>query len=178
MVEQTKKTRKKIQIKTLKLRDSLWPDAESRIWKWQNKAGWVNVPRTMPLIMRIQDSLSKGKPVSSTYLDLWCRTYDNGFLTVHTDEMAFSSGFSGERARRTWLSRIRSLRELGFIDTKEGPNGPVNYILIEDPYAVVKKLRYKKMINEQFWNSLVAKVIQIGANDLDDCLAEKPDKGK
>lgn len=86
------------------------------------------------------DNLSKGKPVSSTYIDLWCRTYDDSFIVANkTREMVFFSGFTGERAERTWLSRVHILSELGFIDIAEGPNGPVSYILVYNPYHVVKE---------------------------------------
>lgn len=118
--------------------------------------------------MRIMDSLSKGQPVSSTYFELWCRTYNNGFVTANQQrEMAFFSGFDGERAQRTWASRIKKLKELDFIDCKEGPSGAISYILIENPYMAIKKLRERGEVSEQMWNALVERMVQIGASDLD-----------
>ena len=169
----SKRTKAKIDRRTRQLRDNLWEDAGSRIWEYEKSDGWLNVPRSMPVIMRILDSLTKGQPVSSTYFELWCRTYNNGFVTASRPrEMAFFSGFDGERAQRTWLSRIRRLQELGFIDIKEGPSGPVSYILIENPYTPLRKLRNDGMINDQLWNALMARMIEIGAEDLDEPLAE------
>lgn len=173
MMNHSKKTRAKIETRTKRLRDSLWPNAAARIWDYKKSDGWLNIPRSMPVIMRILDSLTKGQPVSATYLELWCRTYNDGFVTASRPrEMAFFSGFDGERAQRTWLSRIRKLHELGFIDVKEGPSGPVSYILIDNPYTPLKRLRDSGMISDRFWNALNARMIEIGADDLDDPLPE------
>ena len=169
MANHSRKTRSKIDRRIKKLRDSLWADAETRIWKYEDSSGWLNIPRSMPVILRILDSLTKGQPVSSTYLELWCRTYNNGFIAANrAREMAFFSGFDGERAQRTWLSRIRKLHELGFIEVKEGPSGPVSYILINNPYTALKQLRDDGKIFEPFWNALIERMIDIGASDLDD----------
>ena len=179
MASYSKKTRAKIDRRTKQLRDGLWADAASRIWEYTTSDGWLNIPRSMPVIMRILDSLTKGQPVSSTYFELWCRTYNNGFVTASRPrEMAFFSGFDGERAQRTWLSRIRKLHELGFIDVKEGPSGPVSYILIENPYTPLKKLRKDGLISNQFWNALIARMIEIGADDLDDPPPEEEAEAK
>jgi hypothetical protein len=131
--------------------------------------GWLSVPRAIPLLMQIMDNLSKGKPVSSTYLDLWCRTYDDSFVVANKSrEMAFFSGFTGERAERTWASRMNILADLGFIEIAEGPNGPVSYVLLYNPYQVVKKHFEKGAINVASFNALKQRMIEIGAQDLDD----------
>ncbi|MBA3325633.1 MAG: hypothetical protein H0T41_10390 [Rhodobacteraceae bacterium] len=179
MAGQSKKTRDKIDRRTRQLRDGLWPDAPARIWEYEKSDGWLNIPRAMPVIMRIMDSLTKGQPVSSTYFELWCRTYNNGFVTASRPrEMAFFSGFDGERAQRTWAARIASLRQLGFIDVKEGPSGPISYILIENPYTPLKALHKQGMISEQFWNALMARMIEIGADDMDELPPEAAGQSK
>ena len=179
MPNYNRKARSKIERRTKQLRDNLWPDAETRIWTYEKSDGWLNIPRSMPVIMRILDSLTKGQPVSSTYLELWCRTYNNGFITAsRAREMAFFSGFDGERAQRTWLSRIRKLCDLGFIEVKEGPSGPVSYILINNPYTPLKKLHKDGKIYEPFWNALIERMIDIGATDLDDAMPEQEPEQK
>ena len=61
----------------------------------------------MPLILSLMDDVSKGQPISSTYLELWCRTFDESFVTLSKPrEMAFHAGFDGRRAERTWRSRL------------------------------------------------------------------------
>lgn len=138
------------------------------VWDRQTSDGWLSVPRSMPLLMRIMDSLSKGKPVSSAYLDLWCRTYDDSFVIAGNErEMAFFSGFTGERAVRTWSSRITILKELGFIDVKEGPSGPISYILIFNPYHVIHRLYEDNRIDSILYCSLEQRAMEIGAQDLE-----------
>src|ERR1700733_11826987 len=136
MTEDNQKRLKKIERQKLALRASLWPKLkEDHLWMRKHSDGWLSIPRAMPLLMQIMDNLSKGKPVSSTYLDLWCRTYDDSFIVANKSrEMAFFSGFTGERAERTWASRIRILADLGFIEVAEGPNGAISYVLIYNPY--------------------------------------------
>ncbi len=177
MARKSKKTRRKIDTQRMRLRNRLWEDAASRVWDHNESPGWLIIPRAMPVIMRILDSLTIGKPVSATYFELWCRTYnDNGFVTANKSrEMAFFSGFDGERAQRTWLSRIRILQELGFIDVREGSSGPVSYILIENPYTALRKLRSKKMISSNLLNSLTERMIEIGADDFDESSSNDED---
>lgn len=80
----------------------------------------------MPLMLSIMDDLSEGQPVSSTYLELWCRAFDECFVTLSkTREMAFHAGFTGQRGERTWRSRMKILADRSFIDIKEGPSGPL-----------------------------------------------------
>ena len=170
MATESKTRLSKIARQKLRMRDTLWPELdEARLWSRERSDGWLSVPRPMPLLMKIMDSLSKGKPVSSTYLDLWCRTYDDSFIIANKDrEMAYFSGFSGERAVRTWTMRMRTLKDLGFIDIKSGPNGPISYVLIFNPYLVVRQLYDAGQINESFFNSLAQRMIEIGAHDLSD----------
>ncbi len=130
--------------------------------------------------MQIMDNLSKGKPVSSTYFDLWCRTYDDSFIVANkAREMAFFSGFTGERAERTWASRMHILEELDFIGIAEGPNGRISYVLIYNPYQVVKKHFQAGSINAASFNALKQRMIEIGAQDLDEAEPDaKSAKGK
>src|SRR5262249_9405805 len=131
--------------------------------------GWLSIPRAMPLLLRVMDNLSKGKPVSSTYLDLWCRTYDDSFVVANKSrEMAFFSGFTGERAERTWANRMRILADLGFIEIAEGPNGPISYVLVYNPYQVVRRHVADGLINAATYNALKQRMIEIGAQDLDE----------
>ena len=180
MAEVNKKRVKKIARQKLALRASLWPELkpdDTRLWMRERSDGWLSIPRAMPLLMQIMDNLSKGKPVSSTYLDLWCRTYDDSFIVANkAREMAFFSGFTGERAERTWASRMRILRELGFINIEEGPNGAISYVLIYNPYHVVRWHFEKGGIDARTYNALKGRMIEIGGQDLDE--AEEEPKPK
>lgn len=169
MAEDTKKRRKKIERQKLALRETLWPKLDvKRLWDRQRFDGWLSVPRAMPLLLQIMDNMSKGKPVSSAYLDLWCRTYDDSFVIANKSrEMAFFSGFTGERAERTWESRIRILEKLGFINVAAGPNGAISYVLLFNPYLVIKEHAEKGGIPDASFNALKQRMIEIGAQDMD-----------
>lgn len=164
-------TTKKIAERKRILRKKLWPDvSDQELWSRKTSPGWLTVPRTMPLILRTMDMLApKGKPVSATYFDLWCRTYDDSFVTASNPrEMAYFAGFTGERAHHTWASRIRELAELGFIKYKAGTSGPVNYVLILNPYGVIQQHIDSGKLREEVVNILQDRMIAVGATDLDD----------
>ncbi|MEL7454368.1 MAG: hypothetical protein AAGJ50_13460, partial [Pseudomonadota bacterium] len=111
----------------------------------------------------------KGKPVSSTYLELWCRSNEQGFLTLSKpSETAFASGYSGERGVSTWKERVRRLEVLGFISTKSGPSGDLNYVQIWNPYLVIKDHMAKKTAGfpEKHYHALLERSLDIGALDL------------
>jgi hypothetical protein len=180
MAEESKRQRAKITRQKLALRESLWPGLdEGRLWMREKSDGWLSIPRAMPLLMQIMDNLSKGKPVSATYFDLWCRTYDDSFVVANRPrEMAFFSGFNGERAEGTWASRMRILQELGFIAIAEGPNGPISYVLIYNPYQVVSEHARNGSINAATFNALKQRMIEIGAQDLADAETEESKAAK
>ena len=160
----------KITKKQLALRQMVWPDIdEKQLWLRTERDGFTTIPRTMPIIMTIMDGLSKGKPVGATYLELWCRAYDECFVTLNSpQELAFHSGFSGQRAITTWRERMRILQELGFIDMKPGPSGEMSYALVLNPYHVIRELYEKKTpgITADLYNAMAARAISIGADDL------------
>ena len=171
MVGPSSQRRKRIIIqKQLKLRETLWPDIdESRLWIRTVRDGFTTIPRTIPIIMYIMDGLSKSKPVSSTYLELWCRAFDQCVVTLNNhQEHAFHAGFAGQRAVTTWKERIRILHDLGFIDVKSGPSGDISYALIFNPYDVINRHHKQKHpgITESMFNALVVRAIDIGAKDL------------
>jgi hypothetical protein len=161
----------KIAQRQLKLRDQLWPDLDKkRLWLRKERTGFTTVPRTMPLILSIMDSMSKGKPLSSTYVELWCRAHDECLVTLSKqEELAFHAGFTGQRAVSTWRDRLRALAEFGFIETKPGPSGELSYALLVNPYQVIKKHHGKRHsgISEAAYNALQQRAIEIGADDLD-----------
>ena len=160
----------KIDAQKRRLRDSLWPDVGAdELWDRKTSVGWLTVPRAMPLLLRAMDALApKGKPVAATYLDLWCRTYDNSFVIASKPfEMAFCSGFSNERGRHTWTARIRQLEALGFILTKPGSSGPVNYVLLKNPFHVIRRHIDEENLPQEIANALLERMAEVGATDLD-----------
>ncbi len=160
---------KRIREKQLALRAQLFPQVKAEdLWDRRVHTGFATVPRTMPLVMRIMDIMSKGEPVSATYFDLWCRAFDDAFISLKgAPEMAFSSGFSGQRAVQTWKKRIGILAELGFIKLAAGSGGTASYALILNPHKVI--LGHRKdataTLAGDAYNALVERAIEVGAED-------------
>lgn len=158
--------KQKLQQQRTELRNTLWSDEIDSISIWNRKThnGFTTIPRTLPQIGRIMDKFSgKGKPLSSTYLSLWCNVFDEGFLEIEDKHrFAFESGFSSERAVTTWISRMRKLEELGFIQSKPGTNGDFNYVLLINPYSAIQKL-YGNHPKDDAYNALVARMMKVGA---------------
>ncbi len=160
--------RPKLAQRQLQRRDKLWPDADAVVWNRKNEQGWVTIPRLLPLIMAlIKTELSKGGgDPTSVYLDLWARQFDNMMVEVTNDEdFAYSSGYTGNRAVRTWKERIRCLEDLGFIRIKEKGMRKIGYILIVNPLQVVSGLREKhpERVPDNWWIAFVDYADKIGA---------------
>jgi hypothetical protein len=158
----------KIREKRAALRKELWGNLDLS-WLWNRKThnGFITIPRTMPIILQIIDDLSKGTPASSTYFALWCRSLDDDSMIEIKDrnEFALESVFSGSRAVSTWTARMKLLRDLQFIDTKEVSH-EFSYVLIWNPHLVLKSLASNQKIPRmEFYNSLVKRAIDIGCKD-------------
>lgn len=162
---------KNILDRQISLREKLWPGIDNRqLWYRKERDGFATMPRPMPLIMNCMDFLSgKGFPVGQVYLDLWCRTFDEGFLQLNRpEEMAFHSGFSGQRAVRTWKDRMKRLSDLGFIGLIPGPLGEMSFAILYNPYHVLKRAHIAGNLPENYWQSLVIRANEISALDFDD----------
>ena len=146
-----------------------------KYWDVKNKArtkGYTSMPRTIPLIGAMADLMAgKGKPVASTYLELWCRCNEQGFVNVskHSD-VAFASGFSGERGISTWKQRLRKLEVLGFVSIQSGTAGDIHYVQIWNPYLVIKHHAEAdtKGFSDKHYNAYLDRYYEIGAVDLED----------
>lgn len=150
------------------LRNALWPEIkEEQLWLRTQRVGFTTIPRTMPLIGQILDQLSgKGFPLFSTYLTLWCWVFDEGLVEIRNPrELAHEAGFGGPRAEATWRSRMRKLEDLGFIKTKQGLAGDFQYVLLLNPLLRIKELHLGGEISEIFYNALIGRLSQIGADD-------------
>ena len=168
--KQQKVKRNKAQEKTLMMRNQLWPSLdESKLWNRKEKDGYATIPRTLPLLIELINDLSKsvngGKaaPAGRAYLALWCRAWDLVMMANIESELsaALEAGYSGERSISTWREHIKILQRLGFIDFKEGTSGPCQYVLLFNPYPVVKALR--PQLQEKTYNAILQRAMDIGA---------------
>jgi hypothetical protein len=152
--------------KRLKLRQQHWPDiTDNDLWLRSETKGFMTTPRGISLVMRIMDSLSPHKPLSNTYMALWCYSFDEMTITIQRPrQMALESGFTGQRAESSWRDRMKKLEELGFIRSAKGATGTYHYILLLNPYLVVKKLKEDGKLDlfDVLYNTLVDRIDEIG----------------
>jgi hypothetical protein len=163
---------------TLTLRAQLWPAMdESKLWLRTDhtRKGFTTIPRGMPLIMDMiadaskQVTRGKSVPAGKSYLVLWCRVFDEGMVRIDNEPTAaFEAGYTGERNISTWREHLRVLKELGFIDYKQGPAGPAQYVLLINPYHAVKTLRSKDWVQELKYIALLQRMSEVGATDLEE----------
>jgi len=72
---------------------------------------------------------------------------------------------------------MRLLKKLGFIDARPGPHGPFSYVLIFNPYLVIKqKQEESRGIEETSYNALLARCSEIGATDMLDNKKDEDDE--
>ncbi len=158
-----------ISKKQLAIRELHWPKAEPYLWDRKAHKGFTTIPKTMPMILKIMDEMTKGAPVSSTYLNLWCNTWDNSFVILNKNgEMANASGFGGQRGEHTWLTRVKRLQELYFIDVKPGKSGPFGNAIIWNPHLVIRwhKDQGTPGLIAASFNALLEQALEIGAKDM------------
>lgn len=181
----TMKSRRAIANSELDLRDSMWPEAEDELWDRNLFGGFTTLPKTLPYVARIMDDLSKGFPLSQTYLALWCATWDNAFVRLNRPaDLAFAAGFAGERAERTWADRMRRLEALGFVKTRPSGASRLGFAFIPNPHTVIFSLYVAKSqplpalsedvdmrsmlagLTEGAFNAFVERALELGCNDV------------
>jgi hypothetical protein len=165
--------------KQLALRELHWPGKEDWLWHRLANKGFATIPKTMPMILKIMDDMTKGAPVSSTYLTLWCHTWDNSFVILNKHgDMATASGFGGQRGEHTWANRMKKLQELKFIDIKPGKSGAMGNAIIWNPHRVMRWHHSIKTpgLTTTSYAALVETALEIGAKDmLDEWTPSAPD---
>lgn len=134
------------------------------LWHRKLNDGYSTIPRTLPLAMQGIDAQSKGQPAGHTLLCLWIRAPDYPFLTIEAPAtFAAEAGFEGERAVDTWRRRMRTLRDLGFIEAKKGSNGDFHYVLLLNPNVGIEKLNRVGKVQTVLYGRFRDRLIDIGA---------------
>ena len=166
-VKQTSRKVERIRENYLKMREEFWPDiGEELLWHRKRNVVFVSIPRGITFISLVMDEIATVQ-ISSTYLALWCHTFDESVVIINDQEaMAFESGFTGQRAVNTWRSRMKELDRLQFIQTAPGRSGPYNYVLLLNPYKIIKMHRDDgNIINKASYNALFERAAEIGAGE-------------
>jgi len=155
---------KAIRDRDIELRDTLFEDADVRLWDRSRFSGFATVPKTMPYVCRVLDELSKGQPLSSTYLALWCWTWDNAFVKLgRMSDLAFAAGFSGQRGVRTFQERLKRLVDLGFVEVAPSGLQAMGLAFLPNPHMQIMRL-YEAKVSPQGDPDLKAKAAGIQAS--------------
>jgi hypothetical protein len=170
--KQTAKRLNKAVADSIALRKHLWPAIEdNELWLLndKNKKGFAQPPRPLPIFMNMIGDASKyvsakAIPAGRSYLVLWCRVFGEGIIKIENEMVAASeAGYFGERSVSTWREHLRVLKDLGFIDFKAGPAGPMHFILLLNPYKVAKKLKDQGWVQDVQYAALFQRALEIGA---------------
>jgi hypothetical protein len=147
----------------LKIRDAFWKDAEQVIWSRLKVKGFITVPRLLSLACALIKELADDDP-TSVYVDLWCRVWDEGLVeSVDENDCAFSSGYVGSRAKRTWTDHMWQLQGLGFIRIAPDGNSQIGHVLMLDPIKVCHDLHERGKVSDEWWAAFVRRAGEIGA---------------
>lgn len=134
------------------------------LWRRSSNHGFSTIPRTLPIAMQAIDDQSKGHPAGHTLFCLWARSPDHPVVTIENPAtFAGEAGFSGERAVDTWRRRMKKLRELNFIATKEGTSGEFHYVLLLNPNVAIKWMHGHKLIQDGLYGRFLERAADIGA---------------
>ncbi len=164
----------KYDLKRLKRRNTLWPDAADVIYNRKDEFGFITVPRTLAMIGTLIKHLGETVDPSRVYWELWSRQRDDGFVEIDDpDEFAQAAGF-----HRGTTRRVRSLREgldrlaeLGFIRLAGKGQRKHAFVLVLHPHDVVQQIRHEHAtrIPDWWWE-----LFQLRAGDIGAVLRWKP----
>lgn len=177
----TTKKGKAVRSKDVELRDTYFADAAERLWDRNRHDGYATVPKTMPMVMRALDEMSKGKPLGQTYFALFCSTWDNGFVRLaRSTDLPYASGFTGARGVRGWQERMKLLEALGFVEIQASGEQKFGLAFLPNPNLVLLDLWEKKKaqgkgpyapealggLQETTMSAFLERAIDVGANDV------------
>lgn len=165
--------RNKAKQTALAIRKLHWPAVvPTQLWLLDGKrGGFAQVPRTLSLLTSvIKDAVKKKTGKSSaagnTYTVLWLHIYGEGLAKIESEkDAAFEAGYGGERSVSTFRSHMNVLKDLGFIDYGEGPRGPMQWVLMLNPYQVLQKLHDDGLVEKKYFAALLERLSAIGSSD-------------
>lgn len=165
--------RKKAKETALAIRNLHWPKVQpAQLWLLDGKrGGFAQVPRTLSLITNVikaavKKKTGKSSAAGNTYTVLWLHIYGEGVAKIESEkEAAFEAGYGGERSVSTFRSHMYVLKDLGFIEFGEGPRGPMQWVLMLNPYMVLKKLYSDGLVEKKHYAALLERLSAIGSSD-------------
>ena len=172
--KETQKARSKASQAAIDIRKLYWPEVgDEDLWLLgdRKRGGFAQVPRTLSLVMNIINDITKRKygksvPAGKTYLVLWLHHFSEGLVKIHSEaDAAYEAGYDGQRNITTFRSHMKILQEIGFVDFRDGPKGPMQYVLMRSPYKVLKQLHADKLVSTKQYAALIERVNDIGSRD-------------
>lgn len=149
------------------------------------RGGWAPLPRPMGLIANvvIKEAHKKKYQTSSaagtTYTTVWLHYQGHGMSRIENEaDAALESGYGGERGITTFRRHMRALKELGFIDFTEESRGRIKWVLLHNPYRVVKQLYADGYVDKSTYSTMFERADAIGVGDEFDDDEEASDGSK
>lgn len=158
------------------IRDLHWPTVtDEQVWS-SEAGGFAIVPRTAGMVAEVvireahKKMFNASSAAGTTYMTVWLHSQASGVSRIESEEdAAFESGYGGERGVTTFRRHLRTLKQMGFIDFIEESRGRVKWILIFNPYQVVKKLHDDGHLDKQIFRAVSERAMGIGvSHELDE----------
>jgi hypothetical protein len=169
----TAQKRKSAEETNLEIRKLHFPEVtEDKLWLLDGKrGGFAQVPRTLSLFSEviIKHAVKKKTGVSSaagsTYNVLWLHTKGQGISKIEYEEdAALEAGYGGERGVSTFRKHMRVLKDLGFVNYVEESRGRVKWVLMLNPYLVLKDLLAQDLVDKRHYAAMVDRLAAIGSS--------------
>lgn len=137
----------------------------------RSRTSFTQVPRTLSLISEVvikhavKAKTGVSSAAGSTYNVLWLHTQGEGISKIDIEaDAALEAGYGGERGISTFRKHIRVLKDLGFIDFVEESRGRVKWVLMLNPYQVVKKLHEDGFVDKRHYAAVRERAQAIGSS--------------
>lgn len=141
------------------------------VWD-RGRGGWASVPRPIGLIANVvikeahKSKYQTSSAAGTTYITVWLHYQGHGMARIESEaDAALESGYGGERGITTFRRHMRALKELGFIDFVEESRGRVKWVLLHNPYQVVKQLYADGQIDKTTYSTMFERADAIGVGD-------------
>lgn len=164
-------------VKRMALLRELWPNDAANVWKGPDEIGYFCAPRTLPLVLSLmqQQTISGNQDPAPVYIDLMARNMGEGVIEmVSEEEHAYASGYSGNRATRTWRDRMKILEETGFIKVKARGGLKYGFVLLIHPTLVVQKLKGEGKVPDDWWVSYRTRQLETGERQYESFFESEP----
>lgn len=141
------------------------------VWD-RDRGGWASLPRPIGLVANVvikeahKTKYQTSSAAGTTYTTVWLHYQGHGMSRIESEpDAALESGYGGERGITTFRRHMRVLKELGFIDFQEETRGRVKWVLIHNPYQVVKQLYGAGYITKMTYSMMLERADAIGVGD-------------